>query len=393
MLMPFSDGKATDSDVRNQAMLEAYRVSMAMGEEDVGQKMLDELIGGQQENEAVSDVVWVALYERMLGNYQKGRLEQAVADGELFLRFRGNVQEMTPWAREFFVLFGDVQAARRQWKAASQMYLRLELLGKAETMDSMMQYAMFEAANCLFLNNEPAVAETIIERHFADKTELETHYRYESLMLQGKCKQAQGDYNGAGKCFEKAQEVSGQSDTYKSCLARCRRGEMLLMEAEGELGKQKVGDQAEAMKTLARASEIFSSLVEQKDSKDNTVAAVKDHCFDLYLRAQFELGECYESMMNGENGAKEARENALWCYRRIGDFFVAKYRDGDRVQSSRYYVRSVERRVNLLLGGNELPSKEVLDTVARLYEEYSRMALPGSDMAAKRAEELRKRLK
>ncbi|MBO4345238.1 MAG: hypothetical protein J5833_05765 [Victivallales bacterium] len=355
--------------------------------------MLDELIDGRPEGEATSEVVWVALYERMLGNYQKTRLDQAFRDGELFLKLRGDRQDMTPWAREFFVLFGDVQAARRRWTAASQLYLKLELLGKTEPMDAMMQYAMYEAASCLFMNNEPAAADDILKKHFEGKTGLDTHFLYESAMLQGKCRQANGDFEGARQCFERAQAVFGQSDTYKSSLAKCRQGEMLLMEAEAELNKQKNADRASAMKQLSRASEIFYNLLEPKDGTAASTAAGKDHCFDLYLRAQFELGECYENMMDGENVSNEARESALWCYRRIGDYFVAKFRDGDRVRSSRYYVRSIERRVSLLMGGVEPPSNDVLDTVARLYEEYSRMALPGSVMAARRAEELRKRLK
>ncbi|MBP5638911.1 MAG: hypothetical protein J6X55_05510 [Victivallales bacterium] len=393
MLKLLREGDATDSDVRNQAFLESYRVALAMGKNDIGLEMLNQLIDKNQDADAVNEVVWTALYERMLGNYQSQKLDLAVRDGELFLKLRGDRQDMTPWVREFNVLFGDVQAARKQWVAASQFYRRLELLDKADNMDSLMQYAMYEAAFCLFMNNDFTAADDLLKKHFEGKAGLDKRCLYDSAMLQGKCRQALGDFDSARQCYERAQAVYGQADTYKSSMAKCRQGEMLLMAAESELKKPSGADRASAMKQLARSAEIFMNLLEPKDNATADDSPDKDHFFDLYLRAQYELGKCYEAIAQEEGAPQEAKENALWCYRRIGDYFVAKFKAGNRVRSSRFYIKSIERRAQLLLGGNEPPNFDVLDTVARLYEEYARMALPGSLMADKKAKELRAQMK
>ena len=216
-------------------------------------------------------------------------------------------------------------------------------------------------------------------------------------MLLGDIKVQQRAFADAQAHFEQAQRVYGQDDTYKTNLARCRQGEMLLLSAEETLRRKPDRQRRElAIAQLEQASAIFAALLDVRRDDGGAAAAAagspQDHCFDLYLRAQYGLGGCFELAADDPNPdvAASARERALWCYKRICDHFIARARQGQALRSSRYYVKRLDSRIRLLPGTAAPPTRAVLDMAARLYEEYAELNLEGSILARHRAEKIRR---
>lgn len=380
------------AEVRRQAYLESYRVAFAQGDADTGMKMLDELVAWCVKDAVYPQELWVAHYERMLNHYQHGRQEQALRCGNEFVKQRELSQLPTvPWERETWLLLGDVQAAAGEWRQAGEWYLKLEKLplpgGKK---DKLFLYGMYEAAFCQYMNGSYDLACQQLEAHFQTLPAGEKEMAYKSAMLLGDVLQAQGKFEEARGHYERAQGVYGQTETYKSNLAKCRQGEMLLALAEKMFkAPERVSHQADMARLLERSGEIFASLLENRTVAGTAGGVENDHYFDLFLRAQYRLGECYELTLDakGEGGQKE---KALWCYKRVCDYFAMRQKNGEALRSSQYYIKSLERRIRLLTGGSEPVSYDTMDTVARLYEAYAEMKLPGSVMAAERAAQIRR---
>ncbi len=394
-------GDGVTAEVAAQASLETYRVLMSQGETPRAQTQLDGLIESQAAARAYGDVLWAALYERMLNRYQRHELAAAAADGLRYEELRVQSRlESVPWERETFLLMGDIEAARAQWKRAAALYSRLELLPAAATPgapDEQSLYAFCQAAFCLARAGELDSAYAQLRRHLeAVGAQLPRPYAYQGAMLLGDIKVQQRAFADAQAHFEQAQRVYGQDDTYKTNLARCRQGEMLLLSAEETLRSKPDRPRRElAIAQLEQASAIFAALLDvRRDDGGAATAAgpTQDHCFDLYLRAQYGLGGCFELAADDPNPdvAASARERALWCYKRICDYFIARARQGQALRSSRYYVKSLDSRIRLLTGTAEPPTRDVMDMVARLYEEYAELNLEGSILARHRAEKIRR---
>lgn len=396
-------GDGVTAEVAAQAGLETYRVLMSQGEAQRAQAQLDGLIEAQTAARAYGDVLWIALYERMLNLYQRHELAAAAADGQRYEELRVQSRlESVPWERETFLLMGDIEAARAQWKRAASLYARLELLPSAAATpgapDEQSLYAFCEAAFCLARAGELDSAYAQLRRHLeAAGAQLPRTYAYQGAMLLGDIKVQQRAFADAQAHFEQAQRVYGQDDTYKTNLARCRQGEMLLLSAEETLRRKPDRQRRElAIAQLEQASAIFAALLDVRRDDGAAAAAAagspQDHCFDLYLRAQYGLGGCFELAADDPNPdvAASARERALWCYKRICDHFIARARQGQALRSSRYYVKSLDSRIRLLTGTAAPPTRDVMDMVARLYEEYAELNLEGSILARHRAEKIRR---
>lgn len=392
-------------EVTSQASLESYRVCMTLGENERAERQLDALLETVVNKKYYGEVLWVALYERMLNRYQRHQLKEAADDGRLYeeLRIQSRL-EVIPWERETLLLLGDIEAARAQWRRAASLYARVEHLppsagGNAAAPDEQALYAACEGALCLAKAGESAVAYAQLKaQQEAAGSSLPRFYAYQIAMRLGDLKVQMNAFSEALAHFEQAQLVYGQDDTYKTHVARCRQGEMLLFAAEKTLqGKPTAAQRTAAIRQLEQAAVIFAALfdVRKEDggqrSGQRTSAAMQDHSFDLYLRAQYGLGYVLELAAEDAGADVNLREQALACYRRICDYFIVRARQGQSLGSSRYYVKSLDRRIRLLTGSEKAPSRDVLDLVARLYDEYAELNLEGSLLARRRAEKIRQR--
>lgn len=375
-------------EIRLQSYLELYRIAMVLGDKERGAKHLDTLIGLSPQSESfTSEAFWVALYERMLGYYQAGDLQSALRIGEQYLGYRSKIRNdaCVAWSNETYVLLGDILSGLGTWRKASEMYQKLKSAEVSPTPEQF-AYAMYEAGYCLFMDGDYSAANGLLEEHFNQGKSMSKKYAYQSAMLLGDVRSRRGEYSLARGHYARAQGVYGQEDTYKSNLATCKQGEALLLSAEVQLRKQ--GGSQSAMGELEMASKIFVGLLEGKRVAGDASA---DHYFDLFLRAQYRLGECYELIVSTGSGdaVSEARAQALWCYKRICDYFIERAKSGARLRSSEYYIKSFNRRVALLKSDNRAMTYDVMDMIARLYEEYAALNIEGSLVAKRQAEELR----